>query len=180
MEKSMINHDVKSEKQTFVEEGTVFKGTLTSTCPVAVRGTLDGDIKTPMLTITETGTVVGNVEAKSIRSEGVLAGNITADDIFLSGKVRDNTVIRAKTLEVKLTQEKSKLEVTFGECKLEVGENPANVMNGQDQKDDSPKAGRFASIRANDDLKKEGDGHDKNDDLKKEGDGHDKGKEKAA
>lgn len=111
-------------KQTTVEEGTQFKGTLTSSCPVVVRGHLDGDIQAPSLTVTETGSVVGNVRAQSIHSEGVLAGRVDADDVSLSGSVRSDTVIRAKTLEVKLARAKGKLEVTFGECILEVGDDP--------------------------------------------------------
>jgi len=161
MEKAMTHHNIDSDKQTFVEEGTEFKGTMTSSCPVAVRGTLDGDIKAPMLTITETGTVVGNVEAASIRSEGVLAGKVDAEDIFLSGKVRDNTVIRAKSLEVKISQEKSKLEVTFGECMLEVGEDPASDMKGGDQSDDSAKADLIDSSTSADE---ETDDRDEDDD----------------
>lgn len=113
------------DKQTTVEEGTEFKGTMTSSCPVVVRGALDGDISAPALTVTETGTVVGNVQARSIRSEGVLAGRVDADDIYLSGSVRSDTVIRATTLEVKLKQERGKLEVTFGDCILEVGDDPS-------------------------------------------------------
>ena len=155
----MTHHDIDSDKQTFVEEGTVFKGTMTSTCPVAVRGTLDGEIKAPMLTITETGTVVGNVEAKSIRSQGVLAGKIDAEDIFLSGRVRDNTVIRAKSLEVKLSQDKSALELTFGECKLEVGDEPSADMKGRTYQDDSPKA-MGAVSSGDDDAKNDLDAQD--------------------
>ncbi|HMI91863.1 MAG TPA: polymer-forming cytoskeletal protein, partial [Polyangiales bacterium] len=112
------------QKQTTVEEGTEFKGTLSSTCPVVVRGVLDGDIKAPSLSIASTGTVVGNVRAQRIQSEGVLAGNVDADEVSLSGSVRSNTVIRARTLEVKLERDKGKLEVTFGECILEVGDEP--------------------------------------------------------
>jgi cytoskeletal protein CcmA (bactofilin family) len=111
-------------RQTTVEEGTQFKGTLSSTCPVVVRGVLDGDIKAPSLTVAQSGMVTGNVRAQSIRSEGVLAGNVDADDVSLSGSVRSDTVIRAKTLEVKLKADKAKLEVTFGECILEVGDDP--------------------------------------------------------
>jgi cytoskeletal protein CcmA (bactofilin family) len=111
-------------RQTTVEEGTQFKGTLSSTCPVVVRGVLDGDIKAPSLTVAPSGMVTGNVRAQSIRSEGVLAGNVDADDVSLSGSVRSDTVIRAKTLEVKLKADKQKLEVTFGECILEVGDDP--------------------------------------------------------
>ncbi len=126
----MAHGEANLDKQTFIEEGTKFKGTLTSTCPVAVRGELDGEIRAPTLTITDTGTVVGDVEAKSIRSEGVLAGEVDADDIFLSGQVRDNTVIRAKSLEVKLAQDQGKLEVTFGQCTLEVGAHPSQAETG--------------------------------------------------
>ena len=111
-------------KQTTVEEGTEFRGTLNSRCPVVVRGMVDGDLSAPSVTVSATGTVVGNVKAKQIRSEGVLAGHVDADDVYLSGSVRSDTVIRARTLEVKL-ERKDKLEVTFGACVLEVGDDPA-------------------------------------------------------
>ena len=39
----------------------------------------------------------------------------------LSGTVKDNTVIRAKSLEVKLAPANGKMQVIFGECELEVG-----------------------------------------------------------
>jgi cytoskeletal protein CcmA (bactofilin family) len=112
-------------KQTTVEEGTQFKGTLSSTCQVMVRGVVDGDLTAPVVIVSESGTVVGNVKAQSIWSEGVLAGRVDADDVHLSGNVRSDTVIRARTLEVKLQRHKEKLEVTFGECILDVGDDPS-------------------------------------------------------
>jgi cytoskeletal protein CcmA (bactofilin family) len=112
-------------KQTTVEEGTEFKGTLHSQCEVVVRGVVDGDLTAPSVVVAQTGTVVGNVKADCLRSEGVLAGRVDADDVYLSGSVRSDTVIRAKTLEVKLHRDKDKLEVTFGACILEVGDDPA-------------------------------------------------------
>lgn len=112
-------------KQTTVEEGTSFKGTLSSTCQVMVRGVVDGDLTAPVVIVSESGTVVGNVKAQSIWSEGVLAGRVDADDVHLSGNVRSDTVIRARTLEVKLQRHKEKLEVTFGECILDVGDDPS-------------------------------------------------------
>jgi cytoskeletal protein CcmA (bactofilin family) len=118
----------QSGKQTLVEEGTELKGTLKSSCQVVVNGSIDGQIEAPALTIAETGTVLGTVKAQKLRSEGTLAGNIDADDVYLSGVVRSNTVIRARKLEVKLQPERGKLEVTFGECLLEVGEDPAHVQ----------------------------------------------------
>jgi len=112
-------------KQTTVEEGTQFKGTLNSTCQVMVRGVVDGDLTAPSVIISETGTVTGNVKAECIRSEGVLAGRVDAEDVYLSGSVRSDTVIRAKSLEVKLKSSREKLEITFGECILDVGDDPS-------------------------------------------------------
>lgn len=114
-------------KQTLVEEGTELKGTLKSSCQVVVNGKIDGQIEAPALTVTTTGTVLGTVRAQKLRSEGTLAGDIDADDVYLSGTVKSNTMIRAKKLEVKLGTERGKLEVSFGECMVEVGEDPAHA-----------------------------------------------------
>jgi cytoskeletal protein CcmA (bactofilin family) len=116
-------------KQTTVEEGTLFKGTLQSTCRVVVRGSIDGELQAPAVVVSETGSVTGNVKAQSLHSSGVLAGRIDVDDLVLSGSVRNDTVIRAKSLEVKLHHanqaDAGKIEVKFGECILEVGDDPA-------------------------------------------------------
>jgi cytoskeletal protein CcmA (bactofilin family) len=112
-------------KQTTVEEGTLFKGTLQSTCRVLVRGVVDGELHAPSVVVAESGSVTGSVKAQSLQSAGVLAGRIDVDDIVLSGSVRNDTVIRAKTLEVKLQQsDEGKIELRFGECLLEVGDDP--------------------------------------------------------
>jgi cytoskeletal protein CcmA (bactofilin family) len=114
-----------SVKQTTVEEGTQFKGTLQSNCQVMVRGKVEGDLSAPSLVVSSSGAVVGNVKAEQIRSEGVLAGHVDADEVYLSGSVRSDTVIRAKSLEVKLAHPQGgKLQVTFGECILDVGDDP--------------------------------------------------------
>lgn len=114
-------------KQTLVEEGTELKGTLKSTCQVVVNGAIDGQIEAPALTITGTGSVLGSVKAQKLRSEGTLAGDIDADDVYLAGTVGSNTMIRARKLEVKLAPERGKLAVTFGECIIDVGDDPAVV-----------------------------------------------------
>jgi cytoskeletal protein CcmA (bactofilin family) len=114
-------------KQTLVEEGTELKGTLKSSCQVVVNGKIDGQIEAPALTVTTSGAVLGTVRAQKLRSEGTLAGDIDADDVYLSGTVKSNTMIRAKKLEVKLSADRGKLEVSFGECMVEVGEDPAHA-----------------------------------------------------
>lgn len=118
--------DLKSqEKQTLVEEGTQFKGSLTSTCPVVVRGRIEGEIETPSLTISESGAVHGKAKIGTVISKGDIAGEFDADTVQLSGSVQDNTVIRSKTLEVKLSTEEGKMEVVFGNTNLTVGSDPA-------------------------------------------------------
>jgi cytoskeletal protein CcmA (bactofilin family) len=114
-----------TEKRTLVEEGTTFKGSLSSTCPILVKGTINGDLEAPSLTVAATGSVSGKVKAGELKSEGELSGEFDVDRVVLSGAVKDNTVIRAKSLEVKLSVTGSKMQVIFGEVQLDVGEQPS-------------------------------------------------------
>ena len=113
-----------TDKRTLVEEGTTFKGSLTSTCPILVKGTINGDLEAPSLTVASTGSVSGKVKAGELKSEGEISGEFDVDRVVLSGAVKDNTVIRAKALEVKLAVTGSKLQVVFGEVQLDIGDQP--------------------------------------------------------
>jgi cytoskeletal protein CcmA (bactofilin family) len=86
-----------------------------------VKGRIEGDVTAPALSVAAGGAVHGKVKVGQIRSEGELAGEFDADTIQLSGTIKDNTVIRAKSLEVKLTSSNGKMQMVFGECELEVG-----------------------------------------------------------
>ncbi len=108
---------------TIVEEGTEFKGSMTSTCPVVVRGRIQGELSTPALTVAPTGLVHGRAKVGTIDSLGELSGEFDADTVRLSGRVSDHTVIRAKNLEIRLVNE-HQMVVTFGESKLEIGDAP--------------------------------------------------------
>ncbi|HEV8244238.1 MAG TPA: polymer-forming cytoskeletal protein [Polyangiaceae bacterium] len=121
----MDNGTNAKEKRTLVEEGTNFKGTLSSSCPVDVRGRVEGEIETPSLTVSASGAVHGRAKVGSVRSEGELSGEFEADRVELAGRVRDNTIIRARSLEVKLAANRGKMQVTFGECELSVGDEPS-------------------------------------------------------
>jgi cytoskeletal protein CcmA (bactofilin family) len=123
-----------STKQTIVEEGTEFKGILTSTCPIVVRGRIEGEVDAPSLTVSEKGAVHGRAKVGSIRSLGELSGEFDADTVDLAGRVKDNTIIRAKTLEVKLAAEDAKMQVTFGDCELAVGDAPEDEAGGAKRK----------------------------------------------
>jgi cytoskeletal protein CcmA (bactofilin family) len=111
-------------RQTVIEEGTGFKGDFNSDCPIVVKGRIEGQMTAPSLTVDATGSVSGTVKVKELRSEGVIAGEYDADYVKLSGAVKDNTIIRAKTLEVHLSPPSGRMQITFGQCELEVGDVP--------------------------------------------------------
>jgi cytoskeletal protein CcmA (bactofilin family) len=118
-------------KQTILEEGTEFEGSIRSQCPITVSGTLRGDITAPSLTITLSGSVCGQVKVSNLKSEGEIAGEIDAESVELSGHVSDQTSILASSLQVKLSQNGSngKLQVTFGNCDLHIGEDAAKSQS---------------------------------------------------
>jgi cytoskeletal protein CcmA (bactofilin family) len=111
-------------KHTLVEEGTEFKGTMSSSCPIVVMGKVEGDIAGPVIHVTPSGVVSGVVKVKQLRSDGELAGEVEADTVEISGRVRDRTVIRARSLEVSLSVQKGGMQVVFGECELAIGDEP--------------------------------------------------------
>lgn len=112
-------------KQTLIEDDTEFKGKLSSKCPVVVKGTVDGEIAGPSLHVSASGTVSGQVKVTELRSEGTIGGEFDAETVHLAGTVKSNTVIKARSLEVKLAPQSGRLQVTFGECELSVGEVPS-------------------------------------------------------
>jgi cytoskeletal protein CcmA (bactofilin family) len=115
--------ETKTVKQTIVENGTEFEGTVRSQCAIVVSGQLKGEVSAPTLTLTKEGRVHGKVKVSQLKSEGSLGGEIDADSVELSGSISDDTVIRAGSLEVKLSQSAgSKLQVSFGNCELNVGD----------------------------------------------------------
>ena len=120
-----------SQKQTLVEEGTHFKGSMTSSCPVVVRGRIEGDVETPSLTVSSSGAVHGKAKVGAVISEGEIAGEFDAATVQLSGRVNDDTIIKAKTLEVKLSSETGKMQVIFGNTELNVGDDPAAAHSGE-------------------------------------------------
>lgn len=112
-----------TSKRTVVEEGTHFTGNLTSTCPIDVRGRVEGDVQAPSLTVSARGAVHGHAKVGSVHSEGELSGEFEAETVELSGTVKDKTVIRARSLEVRLSSTKGQ-QVIFGDCELSVGAEP--------------------------------------------------------
>jgi len=109
-------------KQTLVEEGTTFKGSLTSNCLIVVKGRIEGDVAAPSLNVSPSGAVHGTVKVNDLRSAGELSGDFESETVQLSGVVKDNTRLRAKSLEVRLSVPNGKMQVLFGDCTLDVGD----------------------------------------------------------
>jgi cytoskeletal protein CcmA (bactofilin family) len=120
----MSDKNIVSGKHTLVEEGTELKGSITSNCPIVVMGKVEGEVTGPVIHVTASGVVAGNVKVKELRSDGEVAGEVEADVVRISGKVRDKTVIRARTLEVSLAATKGGMQVVFGDCELAIGDEP--------------------------------------------------------
>jgi cytoskeletal protein CcmA (bactofilin family) len=119
----MSDHSgTQNGKHTLVEEGTELTGTIKSSVPIVVMGKVDGDITGPEIQISSKGVVAGNIKVQRLCSDGEIAGSVEADAVKIGGRVRDRTVIRARSLEVTLASKG--MEVTFGECELAVGDEP--------------------------------------------------------
>jgi cytoskeletal protein CcmA (bactofilin family) len=120
--------DHNGAKEFVVARGTSVHGVVTSECPVTVSGVLDGELTAPALSVTESGIVSGKVKVEDLRSSGEIAGEIEAGTMQLSGTVRDKTLIRARSLDVKLSADGSDtLQLVFGTATLEVGPNPTDI-----------------------------------------------------
>lgn len=107
------------QKKTIIEDGTTFTGTLSATGPVLARGHIDGGVSGPALEVTETGVVSGKIKVTELRSRGELGGRFEAENVILSGRIRDETLIVASSLEVA-----SSSVLTLENCELRIGEPP--------------------------------------------------------
>lgn len=120
----MSDKIIVNGKHTLVEEGTELTGTVKSNVPIVVMGKVEGEVAGPAVHVTNTGVVAGKVKVNVLFSAGEVAGELEADTVRISGRVRDKTVIRARTLEVTIARETGGVEVLFGECELAVGDEP--------------------------------------------------------
>jgi cytoskeletal protein CcmA (bactofilin family) len=109
-------------KHTLVEEGTELSGSIKSSVPIVVMGKVDGDITGPEIQVTEKGVVAGNIKVQRLSSDGEVAGSVEAEAVRIGGKVRDRTVIKARSLEVTINS--NGMQLTFGECELAIGDEP--------------------------------------------------------
>lgn len=77
------NNQFVNGNMTIIGAGTVVEGILKASASTRIEGTVNGDI-------TSEGVVV-------IANEGIVNGNITAEDVKISGTVKGNLIISGKT-----------------------------------------------------------------------------------
>jgi cytoskeletal protein CcmA (bactofilin family) len=101
------------EKKTIVEEGTELRGSINASCPVVVQGTVQGEVTGPSVEISATGRVSGQTTSGTLNSNGHVAGEVDVDVARLAGEVAPTTVVRASSLDLKLTHPTGKFELRF-------------------------------------------------------------------
>lgn len=112
-------------KRTVIENGTEIDGAIKSERSIVLSGNVKGQITAPSLEVTPEGKVNGVVKVSQFSCKGEVAGEVFAESVELAGRVGDSTVIKSKTLDVKLAQGEGGVQVTFGNCELQVGDLPA-------------------------------------------------------
>ena len=108
-----------------IDQGAVFKGTITASSNVVVRGVLEGEVTGPGLEVDSTGVMVGHAKVTRLRSSGELEGTYEAEQAEVFGRLRDGVLIRADSLTVANSEEDTSAHVFFGECELEIGPLPS-------------------------------------------------------
>jgi cytoskeletal protein CcmA (bactofilin family) len=111
-------------RASIIDQGAVFKGTITATSNVIVRGVLEGEITGPGLEVDASGVVVGHAKVTKLRASGELEGTYEAEQAEVYGRLRDGVLIRADSLTVANSEEDTSTHVFFGECELEIGPLP--------------------------------------------------------
>lgn len=118
-------------KRTIIESGTEIDGAIKSERPIILSGSVKGQITSPSLDVTQEGTIKGTVKVNRFSCKGEVGGEVIAETVELSGRVCDATVIKSKSIDVKLAKGESGsgVAVTFGNCELQVGDLPAKKQS---------------------------------------------------
>lgn len=82
---------IRGEKNSvpcIISSGTRISGNITDGDAIHIDGRLEGDISCRELVIGSTGTVTGNVHAKSLELYGELNGSLTVENLFIAGSAK--------------------------------------------------------------------------------------------
>jgi len=88
------------QRRSVLHDGIVIKGDWQSDSIVEFGGAITGDLTVDVLIVTSTGTVDGNVRARSVTVEGQLNGTIAAIDVALSPTAIVKGEIEAERIQI--------------------------------------------------------------------------------
>ena len=88
------------QRRSVLHDGIVIKGDWQSDGIVEFGGAITGDLTVDVLIVTSTGTVDGNVRARSVTVEGQLNGTIAAIDVALSPTAIVKGEIEAERIKI--------------------------------------------------------------------------------
>jgi len=88
------------QRRSVLHDGIMIKGDWHSDGIVEFGGAITGDLTVDVLVVTSTGTVEGNVRARSVTVEGHLNGTIAAIDVILSPTAIVIGEIKAEKIQV--------------------------------------------------------------------------------
>ena len=89
-----------AEKQTSIGKGAHFKGKILNASSIEVSGTVEADVSTDKLTITESGQFNGAIKSKLVVVSGSYDGKMTADSVWLMTSSQVSGEIRYKSLQL--------------------------------------------------------------------------------
>lgn len=109
-----LKDEKKAQPRTVVDEGTAFKGSLKSSCPVMVHGSVEGTVEATGVTVSSTGSIAGKVTTEILRSIGKISGEYDVTTAQIAGAVESMTRVQAESLQLKLNAaEGGRIEVSF-------------------------------------------------------------------
>lgn len=91
----------QSRMPSIISASLTIDGNLQSAGDIQIDGKVNGDIRTTKLTISETGGVIGSIEADTVTVAGEVTGRIKAKDV---------TLTRTARVEADITQERLSVE----------------------------------------------------------------------
>ena len=89
-----------TQRRSVLHDGIVIEGDWQSDSIVEFGGAITGDLTVDVLIVTSTGTVEGNVRARSVTVEGQLNGTIAAIDVNLSPTAIVRGEIKAERIQI--------------------------------------------------------------------------------
>ena len=83
-----------------IESNLTIDGNLTCQGDLIINGRVHGDVIAQNLTVSELGSLQGNIHAGKVESNGTIAGTITAKEVALGGTSSTHATIKAEKSDI--------------------------------------------------------------------------------